>query len=161
MGIDIENLKKRDKYVTLVCVDQGASGGWAFLYNDGSVGLMAMPDTPQDILNIPNYEDMDSVVKVYGERVGYHRMGNAASSSAKFARHCGHIEMALLAWEVSHEMINPKLWQAYLGALPADKTARKREIKQRMQALHPELKVTLKTADALAMLEWARHTHKI
>jgi hypothetical protein len=42
-----------------------------------------------------------------------------------------------------------------LGALPADKTARKNAIKEQVARRFPHLDVTLKTADALGMLVWA------
>jgi hypothetical protein len=43
----------------------------------------------------------------------------------------------------------------YLGTWPKDKMERKRAIKEWAQRRYPHLTVTLKTADALALLVWA------
>ena len=45
-----------------------------------------------------------------------------------------------------------------LGTLPKDKAQRKRAIREAMAVRHPHLTVTLATADALAILEWAVQT---
>ena len=47
-------------------------------------------------------------------------------------------------------------WQAALGTWPKDKMQRKRAIKETMARRFPALNVTLKTADALGILCYAR-----
>jgi hypothetical protein len=47
-----------------------------------------------------------------------------------------------------------------LGAWPTEKQDRKRAIREEMQRRYPHLAVTLKTADALALLTWYRQTQK-
>ena len=89
------------------------------------------------------------------EKVGFHRPGNSAVSTAKFARHCGHLEAALYSVGVPFEEVAPGTWMKSIGALPADKTARKNAIKETVARRFPHLAVTLKTADALGMLVWA------
>ena len=90
------------------------------------------------------------------EKVGFHRPGNSAVSTAKFARHCGHLEAALYSAGIPFEKVAPSTWMKALGALPADKTARKNAIKEQVARRFPHLAVTLKTADALGILCWAR-----
>lgn len=98
-----------------------------------------------------NFPNLKAVV----EKVGFHRPGNSAVSTAKFARHCGHLEAALYSVGVPFEGVAPGVWMKALGALPADKTARKNAIKEQVARRFPHLAVTLKTADALGMLVWA------
>jgi hypothetical protein len=51
--------------------------------------------------------------------------------------------------------VAPVKWQKYYGALPKEKKDRKNKIKELMQMRYPALKVTLNTADALAILTYA------
>ena len=78
--------------------------------------------------------------------------GNAGPASVKFGRHNGHLEMALYCMSIPTTQISPQKWMKRLGTMPKDKTARKNKIKTDMACLYPALKVTLKTADALAIL---------
>lgn len=140
----------------LIAIDPGANGGIAFSDGD-STKAIKMPETPKDILNgldaiSINYADVRCVI----EKVGFHVQGNSASSSCKFARHCGHVEMALIALGIPFSDVTPQKWMKWLGALPSDKTARKNAIKDKMQRLHPDIRVTLWNSDALALLEWAK-----
>jgi len=134
-------------------IDQGASGGIAYMLN-GRMNCFNMPGTIEDILEQLKRIHALGQCRAFIEKVGYHRAGNNASASCKFARHCGHIEAILLALEIPTYVVNPKTWQKTLGTLPKDKGDRKREIKAIMQQRYPHLKVTLLTADAVAICEW-------
>jgi hypothetical protein len=89
------------------------------------------------------------------EKVGFHRPGNSAVSTAKFARHCGHLEAALYSVGIPFEEVAPRTWMRALGTLPKDKADRKRAIKEIVARRFPHLTITLKTSDALGMLVWA------
>jgi len=78
--------------------------------------------------------------------------GDHPNSATKFARHCGHLEAALYALGVPFTSVVPAVWMKKLGALPKDKPARKRAIREEMQRRFPALAVTLKTADALGVV---------
>ena len=90
------------------------------------------------------------------ERVGSYMPGNSGVAAATFARHCGHIEAALYCLCIPLVLNpTPQTWMKQAGTWPKDKQERKRAIKEAMQRRHPHLAVTLKTADALALLGWA------
>ena len=89
------------------------------------------------------------------EKVGFHRPGNSAVATAKFARHCGHLEAALYTWGIPYTEVSPAVWMRALGTLPKDKADRKRAIKEIVARRFPHLTITLKTSDALGMLVWA------
>ena len=76
----------------------------------------------------------------------------------KFARHCGHLEAALYTLGVPRRDVAPGVWMKCLGTLPKDKPQRKRAIREAMAVRHQHLAVTLATADALGILEWAVQT---
>lgn len=75
-------------------------------------------------------------------------MGGACT----FARHCGHLEAALYALGIPFTEVAPGVWMKRLGALPKDKRERKAMIRELMARRYPHLEVTLRTADALALV---------
>ena len=139
-------------------VDPGASGGLALLSCEGKVEAFPMRDgMTEQIDAIRHIAATNPNLTAIIEKVGFHRPGNSAVSTAKFARHCGHLEAALYSVGVPFEEVAPGTWMKTLGALPADKTARKNAIKEEMARRFPHLKVTLGVADALGILCWARN----
>jgi hypothetical protein len=140
----------------ILCIDPGASGGLALLNREGNVEAFPMRDgMTEQIDAIRHIAVTNPGLTAIIEKVGFHRPGNSAVSTAKFARHCGHLEAALYSVGVPFEDVAPGTWMKALGALPADKTARKNAIKEQVARRFPHLDVTLKTADALGMLVWA------
>lgn len=150
----------------LIAIDPGATGGIATMNtHDGRVVVIKMPDTPKDILELfGGLGCMDGQVKAVMEGISsgvflHSGQGGAAQKAAsmcKLHRHCGHVEMALIATGIPFESVSPQKWQKSMGALPKDLAARKRKIKDLMQRKHPNVKVTLWNADALGILEWAK-----
>jgi hypothetical protein len=140
----------------ILCIDPGASGGLALLNSERIVEAFPMRDGMTGQIDaIRHIAATNPGLTAIIEKVGYHRPGNSAVSTAKFARHCGHLEAALYSAGVPFEEVAPGTWMKSLGALPADKTARKNAIKEQVARRFPHLAVTLKTADALGMLVWA------
>ena len=140
----------------ILCIDPGASGGLALLNREGNVEAFPMRDgMTEQIDAIRHIAATNPGIKAVIEKVGFHRPGNSAVSTAKFARHCGHLEAALYSVGVPFEEVSPGVWMRALGALPADKAARKNAIKETVARRFPHLDVTLKTADALGMLIYA------
>ena len=144
----------------LIAIDPGANGGIAVVSTtDNRPVVMKMPDTPKDIYDL--FFGLNTVhgfprleIHAIVEKVGMHRQGNNASASCKFARHCGHIEMALIALGIPFEEVTPQKWMKSLGVMPKDKQARKNHIKDLMQRKYPTLKVTLWASDALGILNY-------
>lgn len=150
----------------LIAIDPGASGGIAvYNYDNKYTAVLKMPDTPKDIYEV--LRGIRNITTVIGEiqcraiveKVGFHVQGNNASSSCKFARHCGQLEMALIAAGIPFEEVTPQKWMKPM-TLPKDKTARKNAIKDAMQRRYPDIKVTLWNADALGILTWALDNNK-
>lgn len=141
----------------ILAIDPGVTGGLAIQPPCGMVECQPMPEgmTAQvDAIRAiaANFPGLCAVV----EKVGFHRPGNSAVSTAKFARHVGHIEAALYSIGVSFTEVVPAKWMQAIGAMPKDKAARKMAIKEEMARRFPHLKVTLAVADALGMLVWAQ-----
>lgn len=151
--------KKGRKVVTvkaIIAIDPGANGGIAWCDNDGSTFVVAMPDGMS--AQIDKIRELAASLPnaiVVMERVGGYVPGDSGPAACKFARHCGHIEAACYAFGLPVEQVAPQTWMKSIGALPKDKGARKRAIKEAMARRFPGLSVTLKTADALGILRWA------
>ena len=140
-----------------LCIDPGASGGFAIMLTYGGIiEALPMPEgMTEQIDAIRTMAVANPGLVAVMEKVGFHRPGNSAVSTAKFARHCGHLEAALYSAGIPFEEVSPAKWMQALGALPADKAARKNAIKEIAARRFPHLSVTLKTADALGMMIWA------
>lgn len=142
----------------LIGIDPGVSGGIAVATSNLApltVDAVKMPDTPKGILDMLDSlrTGCDSVSCVC-EKVGTYRPGNSAISACKFARHCGGLEMALIALQIPTIYVTPHKWMKTLGSMPKEKSERKRFIKNLMEQQYPHLKVTLATADALGILTY-------
>ena len=142
----------------ILCIDPGeASGGLALLNREGNVEAFPMRDgMTEQIDAIRHIAATNPGLKAVIENVGFHRPGNSAVATAKFARHVGHIEAALYTLGIPTTTVTPSKWMAALGSLPAEKRDRKNAIKEKVARQFPHLKVTLGTADALGILVWAR-----
>ncbi len=140
------------KYI--IGIDPGSLGGIAVMDESHKVVEVAnMPETPLDILYFfKKYDPSDTIA--YLEDVGKGMPGQSSSATAKFARHNGHLEMALLALQIPTVKATPQKWQKlYQLGKSSDygKTEWKNRLKAKAQELFPNLgkKVTLKTCDAL------------
>jgi len=144
--------------ILTISIDPGASGSIAWQDTDGRVYADPMPPNMTEIYdylkNLIVHVDPRAIV----EAVGAYMTGNSGPAAAKFARHCGHIDAILYALKIPSETVSPQKWQKPMN-LPKDKQERKNAIKEAMQRRFPDLKVTLKTADALAILCWYLNQH--
>lgn len=151
----------------LISIDPGSGGGLAWIFKD-KIYAATMPQTPKDIYiklkSLVIMADGYESVTAYIEKVGTYMPGNAATAAVAFARHCGHLDMALLALNIPYHEITAKKWQqAFVGRVQYPKSMtssqkkakRKNLIKTKAQQLYPHLKITLKTADALGILTYA------
>jgi len=144
--------------VKILAIDPGASGGFAI--TDGTEtycypmpeGMTEQADAIRSLL-VGN-QGMQCVM----ERVGTYVKGNSGPAAATFARHCGHLEAILYCLGIPTVQVAPQTWMKSLGTLPKEKPERKKAIKEAMARKYPTLKVTLKTADALGLLEYAHKT---
>lgn len=152
----------------IIAIDPGAAGAIAVL-EDGKAVAYNMPETYSDI-----YLKLDSIIEsaiyekeipivCYLEDVGKGMPGQSSVATAKFARHCGHLEMALYALNIPIEKVLPSKWEKTMGigtSKGLTKTEWKNKLKQKAQELYPQIKVTLKNADALLILHYAKEKEK-
>ncbi len=139
-----------------IAIDPGASGGLAWTDRDGTTHAERMPDgmTAQaDRLRALAAELPGAVAVI--ERVGTYVPGNSGVAAATFARHVGNLEAILYMAGLPTSAVAPCVWQKALGTLPREKAERKKRIRELMARRFPALAVTMKTADALAILTWA------
>lgn len=150
------------KYI--IGIDPGDKGGIAVLDIDGNViDVRKMPDTPKDILECLRKYSSSTLFSndgvCYIEKVGTGMPGQSSKSTATFARHCGHLEMALLALGIKTNDVTPNKWEKsyQLGkSSNASKTEWKNKLKAKAQQLFPKERVTLAVCDALLLAEYGR-----
>jgi hypothetical protein len=151
----------------MIAIDPGASGGIIQELEDGSILTFPMPETHKEITDAcaPRYALTDQIlaaptpVAYIEQLVKYTGRNMPSSSMATYASNWGLIMGALLVYRYKIIEVPPKLWQKALGlgtAKGMSKTEWKNKLKGLAQKLYPNLTVTLKTADALLILEAAK-----
>jgi crossover junction endodeoxyribonuclease RuvC len=165
---------------TLIAIDPGQNGGIAtyryYKENDDIVyscqGADAMPFTITDVVDylrtVSKLTDKGRETNLYGATVyleDVHTMpGQGIASSGKFMRGVGNLEAIAICLGYKLIYVRPQVWQKALGLLTKKgdtKTQHKNKIKAFAQQRYPNVKVTLATADALAILEYAKMQEKV
>lgn len=147
---------------TQFAVDPGKQGGIAVRYPCDNVLAFRMPDTEGDVRDLfVRLYNPDNPTIAYVEKVGGYIGGAGAPGSAmfNFGRNFGFILGTLAGLYIRTELITPQQWQKRLG-LGTSKGMTpvqwKNKLKEEAQRRFPDIKVTLKTADALLILEATR-----
>lgn len=146
--------------MNIIAIDPGASGGIAWHAWDRS-GTQAMPQTEKDIAQYIHGASETGFTVAYVEKVGGYAGGRGAPGSAmfNFGKNVGVIYGALYAYNFRIIEVTPQKWQKHfsLGTAAActSKTEWKNKLKAEAQRRFPSLEVTLKTADALLILDYA------
>ena len=146
----------------LIAIDPGASGGIAHLRHGHTAHAHAMPATEGDVLAlIRELADPPDKTVAFVEAVGgFAGRAQPGARMFTFGRGFGFLLGVLQTLGVCTELVRPAKWQKgfSLGTASACKspTEWKNRIKAAAQRLHPHLSVTLKTADALMILEYGR-----
>lgn len=145
----------------IIGIDPGASGGIAVL-DSPDIKTYNMPETYPDIYNLfvdicQDYLDYD--VLAIMEDVGHGMPGQSSKATAVFARHNGHLEMALYALGIRTVKVTPQKWQKhYSNSLGRSSGYEKRDWKNKLkglaQQMFPTVKVTLKNADAMLIASY-------
>lgn len=150
-------------------VDIGANGGLAWNDSSGKVYAEKMPTTRLGVMNFVRRMGIgDCPIKAVAEAV-HAFPGQGVCSVWSFAQQAERILMALAAEGIITIEIPPATWQkkfalgTTLGQLKKihgtkAKTVWKNILKDLASKLHPDLKVTLATADALLIRHWAQET---
>ena len=141
----------------ILAIDPGASGGIAH-FADGRVIVEPMPATDGDIRDVLiNWLAQSDVV--YIEKVGGYIGGKGAPGSAmfNFGRNVGFLHGLIASMNVRCIEVPPQRWQKTIqaGTAKTHGTRWKAHLKQIAQQRQPGILITLKTADAVLLLEHA------
>ena len=141
----------------ILAIDPGLSGGLAY-YGAAGIILDSMPATDLDVSILVT--DRLAISDVcYIEKVGGYVGGKGApgSSMFNFGRNVGFLHGLIAASKTRVIEVPPQRWQKTIGAgVKATHGARwKAHLKGIAQQRQPRLVVTLKTADAVLLLEHA------
>lgn len=139
-------------------IDTGKLGGFAW-QGGNIVATARMPETPEQIFGLLKAVKIEYPnIFCFLENVGFYRPGNSAPAAVTFGKHVGHLQMALIALDIKTIKVSPVSWMKYIlsDIKYPDKTIRKNKIKSLMQEQYPDLKITLKTSDALGILTYAK-----
>lgn len=150
-------------YSAIIGIDPGEKGGIAVI--GGRLGispyLKKMPDTFADIYQLLSdiYSNCPDGIVCYLEDVGKGVPGQSSRATATFARHNGHLEMALFALGIPTIKVTPQKWQKFYSnqvgtSRDSKPTEWKNKLKGLAQQLYPSSKVTLYTSDALLIANY-------
>lgn len=146
----------------ILAIDPGASGGLAWYDIDGVPRCQAMPQTEGDVLAaLRQFSASHPGAVAFVEEVGgYCGAGQPGSAMFKFGRGFGFVIGCLMALGHRVELVRPQRWQKHFGLgtckAAGGKTAWKNKLKAESQRRFPTCDVTLKTADALLILDFGR-----
>lgn len=134
-------------------IDPGKTGAMCF-FDDETKKMwhVKMPAVIKEIVAL--FKD-NNVEKVYLEKVGTHKIGNSASSSAKLAYHYGTLVGILSTLGISYIEILPQKWIEKIQGCPkgnARYLERKTYIHNVVNGLYPELTIRKYQADAVAFM---------
>ena len=149
---------------SLVAIDPGASGGVA-VWVDGVAGCRGMEPTEGDQvalfrgLKLSCDKSGIETICIMEAVSGFAGRAQPGSAMFRFGEHYGFLKGVIQTLGMRLELVRPQVWQKAFGvgtaSACASKTVSKNKLKAEAQRRFPHLEVTLKTADALLILEWA------
>lgn len=147
--------------MNFLAIDPGKGGGIAYRDSDGSIHALPIPQTVHDLLRCLEILAPQPAVCFLEEIPMFRGKMNSRSTAVLF-RNLGQIEGTLAGLKCRIEYLKPQFWQSLLRlGTSADHGKRwKSHLKATAQALFPQLPVTLKTADALLILEAGLRTRQ-
>lgn len=146
------------KYRRVIGIDPGASGGLAFICDDGRMVVHGYKSTP------PLYACEDAVAGIdpkdavcYIEKVGgFIGKQQPGSHMFKFGKNAGIWEGIMLALHVRVILVCPQEWQSGIPGVAGKKDAeRKRALRDEAIRRFPTMKPTLETCDAMLIADYA------
>lgn len=142
----------------IIAVDPGKSGGFAW-FNDGNAWTRPMPATDGDVLSLLVSLRADGFDTAVVEQVVGFIPSAGAGAMFSFGEGFGFLKGCLMALNYRIELVRPVRWQKALslGSKKDHGKQWKNHLKSTAQRLFPTTDVTLKTADALLLLEYSRH----
>jgi hypothetical protein len=141
------------KDIIKIGIDPGVNGAMAVCWPDGKITVHPFITESDMVEEISAIADLDAKVYCTLERVRS-RPGQGVASTFKFGANYGFWRGLLQAHGFVFREVTPQQWQSGLGIKKGiSKTEHKNALKQLACERHPEIKVNLKTADALLILE--------
>ena len=140
-------------------IDPGKSGGIAMIYQD-LLYVAKCPDTVHDMVDemYKPIELIDGETKSFCAIELVHSMpGQGVRSMFTFGQNYGNWLGILATLQIPYTIVSPSKWMKSYGSMPKDKKARKNHLKQLAQQAWPKHKITLATADAVLLAQYARH----
>lgn len=149
----------------IISIDPGASGGIAI--SGQTTVCQSMPETQGDILDTLRAikAEWPGEVVCYLEQVGgFAGAGQPGSAMFKFGENFGFLKGVVQTLGIRLVLVRPQAWQKWFSLGTASACASKSEWKNKLKAeaqrRFPSNVVTLKTADALLILDYALSAEK-
>lgn len=156
---------------TIIAIDPGAGGGIAVFANGGLKCAVSMPSSIDDMkVFFDHYNETYENVIIYIEKVSAWSKGDDAPGKKfginKMLKNYTELLTVIKMTGIRFVEVPPITWQTTLklkykniDKVPFNKfkTFRKRKYKEFAQNKFPGIKVTLKTSDALCLVQFARH----
>lgn len=151
--------------MNFIACDPGVSGGFAWQIHD-EIGCARMPDHDVEwaamVRSLLARGGIDQTTFVIERLPKFTGAKIPGSVMAVLHDNCGVVRGAALALCAKVVVVDPQEWQAFfrLGTKgkSGSKTAWKNKLKAEAIRRFPSRNITLATADALLILEWARLT---
>ena len=144
---------------TIVGIDAGASGGIAIMFHDGRLKASPIGNITELCEILKSIDTPKSDVIAFVEEVTGYIPGKAQPASRSFVlgKSYGAILGLLIGLEIPFYTVRPQKWQQGLSGLKGiGYTERKRLLKEYATRAYPNLKPTLKTADAILIADYGR-----
>jgi hypothetical protein len=140
------------------------NGAYTYI-NKGKVISLHNLGSLSDLLNhvLELEGNPEGFLQAYIEDVPCYTGKNIPShTSFKLGKSCGQLEGFFRGREIPVEFVSPKKWQAQFSGLKGlSGNPRKQKLKQHAERLYPNLKPTLRQADALLMAHFLiNHTNR-
>jgi len=150
------------KIDTIIAIDVGLGGAIA-MWRDGKITVVKMPREFNDLARYIEYvKSISENPIVFCEHVQMRpndSKGGKQFGIVKMLKNYHQIETLIRGSRMPFIPVMPITWQTRLKIYikGEDYQERKKRLKEISQGFHPELKVTLKTCDALLILRFARY----
>lgn len=143
----------------ILAIDPGAQGGIAWTQGGGAVVAWALPANEDEItyglralLTNPPGLQWECFMEQVGGYIGEDQPG---SRMFNFGDSYGFLRGTVKAIGIMPRLVRPQIWQRGIPNRVGTKTERKNALKAHAKKCFPDLKVTLATADALCILNYA------
>jgi hypothetical protein len=143
--------------MTIIAIDPGKSGGIAVQF-EAETRAHKMPETLKALADLVNLAP-DSPIVAYVEHVPPFVPSARAKNMFRLGESFGAVQGVLAASGVRTILVRPAKWQAHFALGKRSQCASdsewKNKLKAEAQRRFPKLNVTLATADALLLLDYA------